>query len=128
VPDHSTFSKNRYGRFRESNIYRVLFEDVVGQCCSAGLVGGSGFAVDGSLIGGDAGRNRRVESVYAIREGRATTRPVREYLAALDAGNPVPPSNARYLSPTDPAAAWNMKEGRGKFGYSITIWWMPIMP
>jgi Transposase domain (DUF772) len=54
VPDHSTFSKNRYGRFRESDIYRVLFEDVVGQCCSAGLIGGSGFAVDGSLIGGDA--------------------------------------------------------------------------
>jgi transposase len=40
VPDHSTFSKNRYGRFRESGIYRVLFEDVVGQCRSAGLVGG----------------------------------------------------------------------------------------
>jgi transposase len=117
VPDHSTFSKNRYGRFRESDIYRVLFEDVVGQCCSAGLVGGSGFAVDGSLIGGDAGRNRRVESVDAIREGGAITRPVREYLEALDAGNPVHPSNARYLSPTDPAAAWNMKEGRGKFGY-----------
>jgi transposase len=54
VPDHSTFSKNRYGRFRESDIYRVLFEDVVGQFCSAGLIGGSGFAVDGSLIGGDA--------------------------------------------------------------------------
>ena len=117
VPDHSTFSKNRYGRFRESDIYRVLFEDVVGQCCSAGLVSGEGFAVDGSLIGGDAGRTRRVESVEAIREGGAKTRPVREYLEALDAGNPVHPSDARYLSPTDPAAAWNVKEGRGKFGY-----------
>jgi IS5 family transposase len=117
VPDHSTFSKNRYGRFRESDVYRVLFEDVVGQCCSAGLVGGAGFAVDGSLIGGDAGRNRRVQSVDEIREAGVTTRPVREYLEALDAGNPVHLSNARYLSPTDPAAAWNMKEGRGKFGY-----------
>jgi transposase len=117
VPDHSTFSKNRYGRFRESDIYRVLFEDVVGQCRSAGLVGGAGFAVDGSLIGGDAGRERRVESVDPIREGEATTRPVREYLEALDAGNPAHQGNARYLSPTDPAAAWNTKEGRGKFGY-----------
>jgi transposase len=117
VPDHSTFSKNRYGRFRESGIYRVLFEDVVGQCCSAGLVSGEGFAVDGSLIGRDAGRTRRVESVNAIREGEARSRPVREYLEALDAGNPVHPSEARYLSPTDPAAAWNVKEGRGKFGY-----------
>lgn len=58
VPDHSTFSKNRYGRFRESDVYRVLFEEVVIPCMSAGLVGGEGFAVDSSLIGGDAGRDR----------------------------------------------------------------------
>ena len=116
VPDHSTFSKNRYGRFRESDIYRVLFEGVVGQCRKAGLVGGEGFAVDGTLIGGDAGRDKRVESVDSIREGNST-RPVREYLDALEAGNPVHQGDARYLSPTDPAAAWNTKEGRGKFGY-----------
>jgi transposase len=117
VPDHSTFSKNRYGRFRESEICRVLFEDVVGQCRSAGLVGGEGFAVDGSLIGGSAGRDRRVESVEAVRAAEASTRPVGDYLNALDAGNPVHQGDARYLSPTDPAAAWNTKEGRGKFGY-----------
>ena len=64
-PDHSTFSKNRYGRFQESGIYRTLFEEVVSQCQAAGLVGGEGFAVDGTLIaanaklrqpGGDGGR------------------------------------------------------------------------
>jgi hypothetical protein len=55
--------------------------------------------------------------VDAIREGETKTRAVREYLKALDAGNPVHRSDARYLSPTDPAAAWNVKEGRGKFGY-----------
>jgi hypothetical protein len=99
VPDHSTFSKNRYGRFRESDVYRVLFEDVISQCMSAGLVGGEGFAVDSSLIGGDAGRDRRVETVDAIREGNRT-RPVREYLDALDADNPVHQGDARYLSPT----------------------------
>ena len=117
VPDHSTFSKNRYGRFRESDIYRVLFEDVVGQCCSAGLVSCEGFAVDGSLIGSDAGRTRRFESVDAIRAGERKTRAVREYLEALDSGNPVHPREARYLSPTDPAAAWNVKERGGKFVY-----------
>jgi len=79
VPDHSTFSKNRYGRFRESDIYRVLFEDVVGQCCSAGLVSCEGFAVDGSLTGSDAGRTRRVESVDAIRAGETKTRTVLDY-------------------------------------------------
>ncbi len=29
VPDHSTFSKNRHGRFRESDLVRQLFETVV---------------------------------------------------------------------------------------------------
>lgn len=116
VPNHSTFSKNRYGRFREGDVYRVLFEDVVTRCMNAGLVGGEGFAVDSSLVGGDVGRDKRAESVDAIREGNRT-RPVREYLDALDAGNPIHQGDARYLSPTDPAAAWNTKEGRGKFGY-----------
>jgi hypothetical protein len=101
----------------ESDVYRVLFEDIVGQCKDAGLVGGEGFAVDSSLIGGDARRDRRVESPEAIRENESPARPVREYLEALDAGNPVHQGHARYLSPTDPAAAWNTKEGRGKFGY-----------
>jgi len=38
VPDHSTFSKNRHGRFRESGTFRWLFERVVRQCMTAGLV------------------------------------------------------------------------------------------
>ena len=42
---------------------------------------------------------------------------MREYLQALDAGKPAHEGGAKYLSPTDPAAAWNTKEGRGKFGY-----------
>jgi len=50
VPDHSTFSKNRHGRFRESDILRHLFETVVERCIDEGLVGADGFAVDASLI------------------------------------------------------------------------------
>jgi transposase len=46
VPDHSTFSVNRHGRFRESDIFRQLFEAVVRACMDAGLVRGEGFAVD----------------------------------------------------------------------------------
>ena len=73
VPDPSTFSKNRYGRFRESDIHRVLFEEVVEQCREAGLVPGEGFAVDGSFVHGDARRDLRVESVDAIREEANTS-------------------------------------------------------
>jgi transposase len=117
VPDHSTFSKNRHGRFRESDVYRVLFEEVVEQCRQAGIVSGEGFAVDGSFVHGDARRDRRVQTVESIREGDTSARPVREYLQALDAGNPAYEGGAKYLSPIDPAAAWNTKEGRGRFGY-----------
>src|SRR5271154_1560525 len=60
VPDHSTFSKNRHGRFRECNLLRELFETVVRRCMDEGLVGGEGFAVDASLIKADANRQRCV--------------------------------------------------------------------
>src|SRR6202044_2748167 len=49
VPDHSTFSKNRHGRFRESDLLRKLFETVVARCMKEGLVDGTAFAVDASL-------------------------------------------------------------------------------
>ena len=56
VPDHSTFSVNRHGRFRDSDIFRQLFEAVVKACMDAGLVKGEGFAVDASVIEADASR------------------------------------------------------------------------
>ena len=59
VPDHSTFSKNRHGRFRDSDLLRQLFETVVRRCMAEGLVGGEGFAVDASLIKADANRQQR---------------------------------------------------------------------
>ena len=38
VPDHSTFSVNRHGRFRDGDILRQVFEAVVRVCMDAGLV------------------------------------------------------------------------------------------
>ena len=60
VPDHSTFSKNRHGRFRDSDVLRHIFERVVLACITAGLVGGEGFAVDASLIEADANKGRSI--------------------------------------------------------------------
>jgi hypothetical protein len=59
--DHSTFSKNRHGRFRESALFRYLFEDVVVRCVQAGLVRGEGLAIDASVIEADASRGRKVD-------------------------------------------------------------------
>ena len=84
VPDHSTFSKNRHGRFRESALLRRLFENVVVRCMQAGLVGGEGFAIDASVIEADASRGRKVDGKKAWPETEKMTRAVREYLAALD--------------------------------------------
>jgi transposase len=36
VPDHSTFSKNRHGLFREGDLLRHVFERVVGLCIAEG--------------------------------------------------------------------------------------------
>ncbi len=58
VPDHSTFSKNRHGRFRDSDTLRFVFEQVLERCVREGLVGGEGFAIDASLVKADANRQR----------------------------------------------------------------------
>src|SRR5271169_6837539 len=83
VPDHSTFSKNRHGRFRESDLLRRLFETVLRRCIREGLVGGEGFAVDASLIKAEANRQRGVEGEKGLPP-KATGRAVDEYLAVLD--------------------------------------------
>ena len=66
VPDHSTFSKNRHGRFRDSDLLRQVFETVVARCMAEGLVGGEGFAVDASVIAADAHRQRGVTGTGAL--------------------------------------------------------------
>jgi transposase len=120
VPDHSTFSKNRHGRFRESDLLRRVFETVVRRCMEEGLVGGEGFAVDGSLIRADANRQRGVEGDrWAAPE--ESSRAVEEYLAVLDdaafgAATPVTP---KFVSPADPAARWTgANGGLAFFAYS----------
>jgi len=112
VPDHSSFSKNRHGRFRDSDTFRQLFEMVVERCIAEGLVAGEGFAIDASIIRADANRRRGVPStetvVWPAPEQRS--RAVREYLAALDEVEPIG-ATPKYLSMTDPAARWTAAPG-----------------
>jgi transposase len=61
VPDHSTFSKNRHGRFRDSDLFRHLFEQVLARCIAKGLVGGESFGADAFLIKADASRYTKVD-------------------------------------------------------------------
>jgi transposase len=116
VPDHSTFSKNRHGRFRKSDLFRRLFESVLARCIREGLVGGEGFAVDGSLIKADVSRQNGVEGSVGLPPETAS-RAVQEYLTVLDdaafgAATAVTP---KFLSPADPAARWTGAHGGQAF-------------
>src|SRR5881394_870259 len=86
IPDHSSFSKTRHGRFRDSDALRHLFETVVQRAIAEGLVGGEGFAVDASLIAADANKQRSIASTDEVdwRELAAARRSAREYLGTLD--------------------------------------------
>jgi transposase len=119
VPDHSTFSKNRHGRFRESEAFRQVFESVVERCMKEGLVGGEGFAVDASLIKADANRSRSTarEEGKGLGDPEHATRAVREYLAALEAQTE-PVTAPASISPTDPAARWTAVGGPAFYAYS----------
>jgi transposase len=112
VPDHSTFSKNRHGRFRDSDAFRQLFETVVERCITEGLVGGEGFAIDASIIRADANRRRGISPATPIDwpAPEHRSRAVREYLAALDEAEPIG-ATPKYLSMTDPAARWTAAPG-----------------
>src|SRR5258708_6278909 len=61
VPAHSSFPKNRHGRFRDSDLLRLVFERVVGMCLATGLSKGEGFSVDARVIEADASRYHGIE-------------------------------------------------------------------
>jgi transposase len=108
VPDHSTFSKNRHGRFREAEVFRFVFEQVLKRCMDEGLIGGEGFAVDASVVKADASRQKHHENDDDDWGGGS--RAINEYLDALkEDGSLVAP--AKKVSQTDPMARWTAAPG-----------------
>jgi transposase len=122
VPDHSTFSVNRHGRFRDSDLLRHVFEAAVRACMDAGLVKGEGFAVDASVMEADASRYRGKapdEIDWSLPERQ--TRAVVEFLTALDDDDPTADRKLpKVISPVDPCSAWTAKANkRVQFGYGL---------
>ena len=123
VPHHSTFSENRLHRFRESDVFRHIFERIVATCMASGLVKGEGFAVDASVMEANASRyHGKAPDEIVWAEPECQTRAVREYLAALEPkAEPNPDRKPpKVLSPSDPCAAWTAKANkRVQFGYGL---------
>jgi transposase len=122
VPDHSTFSVNRHGRFRESDVFRHVFEAIVRVCMDAGLVKGEGFAVDASVMEADASRYHGVkpeEADWSAPERQ--TRAVAEFLGALDDDDQTADRKSpKVISLSDPCSAWTAKANkRVQFGYGL---------
>lgn len=116
IPDHSSFSKNRHGRFRDADILRHVFETTVCSCMQAGLVEGEGFAVDASVMRADANRQNHIKGGddhdwTGGSDGGGPSRPVQEYLDALDAQAKPP----KEISLSDPSARLTASTGKPAF-------------
>src|SRR5580704_3561196 len=103
IPHHSTFSKNRHGRFQESKLFEQLFEQIVRQCVEVGLVQGAHLSVDGSFIEANAAKESRIPrgQLAAAAQVQQT---VRQYLVELEQQNPTaePVHEQVQVSTTDP--------------------------
>src|SRR5215216_5646817 len=128
IPDHSVFSRARHERFRESEVFRRVFERVVAMCIATGLVGGEAFSIDASLIKADVDKKKRMPGDQPIAWPKAeeASHAVREYLAALDTargdedGGGSSKGGDRHKPPkeislTDPQATWVARPGVDPF-------------
>jgi len=119
IPHHSTFSKNRHGRFQESKLFEQLFERIVRQCMEAGLVRGQELSVDGSFVEANAAKESRIPREQ-LAEAAQVHHTLRQYLVELEEQNPVeePVHEQEQVSTTDPDSTYATKGGTpARLGY-----------
>src|SRR5271157_4131081 len=119
IPHHSTFSKNRHGRFQESKLFEQLFEQIVRQCVEAGLVQGQHLSVDGSFVEANAAKASRIPREQ-LAEAAQVHQTVRQYLREVEEQNPVEESvhEQDQVSTTDPDSTYATKGGTpARLGY-----------
>jgi transposase len=119
IPHHSTFSKNRHGRFQESQLFEQLFEQIVKQCMDVGLVRGDNLSVDGSFVEANAAKESRIPREQ-LAEAAQVNHTLRQYLSELEEQNPVeePVHEQEQVSTTDPDSTYATKGGTpARLGY-----------
>jgi transposase len=119
IPHHSTFSKNRHGRFQESNLFEELFEQIVRQCVEVGQVQGQHLSVDGSFVEANAAKESRIQR-ERLGDVAQVNHTVLQYLQELEEQNPVeePVHEQDQVSTTDPDSTYATKGGTpARLGY-----------
>jgi transposase len=119
IPHHSTFSKNRHGRFQESKLFEQLFERIVGQCMEVGLVRGEQLSVDGSFVEANAAKESRIPREQLV-EAAEVHQTLRQYLVELEQQNPSAElvHQQDQVSTTDPDSTYATKGGTpARMGY-----------
>jgi transposase len=119
IPHHSTFSKNRHGRFQESKLFEQLFEQIVRQCMEVGLVQGKSLSVDGSFVEANAAKESRIPREQ-LGEAAEVHYTLRQYLLEVEQQNPVeaPVHEQDQVSTTDPDSTYATKGGTpARLGY-----------
>src|SRR5215472_3006803 len=119
IPHHSTFSKNRHGRFQESKLFEQLFEQIVRQCVEVGLVQGKQLSVDGSFVEANAAKESRIPREQ-LAEAAQVHHTVRQYLQEIEEQNPVeePVHQQDQVSTTDSDSTYATKGGMpARLGY-----------
>ncbi len=120
IPHHSTFSKNRHGRFQESKLFEELFGQIVLlQCVEVGLVQGKHLSVDGSFVEANAAKESRIPREQ-LGEAAQVNQTVRQHLVELEQQNPTdePVHEQKLVSTTDPDATYATKGGTpARLGY-----------
>src|SRR6266853_164830 len=119
IPHHSTFSKNRHGRFQESKLFEQLFEEIVAHCLEVGLVQGDNLSVDGSFVEANANKESRIPR-ERLAEAAQVNHTVRQYLVELEQQNPTeePVHEQEQVSTTDPDSTYATKGGTpARLGY-----------
>ena len=119
IPHHSTFSKNRHGRFQESKLFEQLFEQIVRQCVEVGLVRGNNLSVDGSFVEANAAKESRIPREQ-LSEAAEVHQTLRQYLREVEEQNPVeePVHEQEQVSTTDPDSTYATKGGTpARLGY-----------
>src|SRR5437870_7751892 len=119
IPHHSTFSKNRHGRFQESKLFEQVFEEIVARCLEAGLVQGDNLSVDGSFVEANAAKQSRIPREQ-LAEAAQVNHTVRQFLVDLEEQNPVeePVHQQDQVSTTDPDSTYANNGGTpARMGY-----------